>query len=335
MGLPDTIVEWAQLALNAGALATGGVVWKLYFENLRATIGTKQAEVDLAKEQASFWRDKATELDKRTPEAVERVLAERIGIREAEIGRLTDDRELSDQDRTRLQREVSLLKRTLGQTKGFLEVLAMEQPDPDDPEYEEYLEYLRNRDDQAVEIEVVYMGNVGVDSGQLLITDPCYIDSEWQHEPFRSDRVYKDSESGSIVRWGEDFLRFDEPLAPYGQSPESLIKLGRLVQLPPPPLPEKFNYSYNGSCQATAAEGYGELVYAAGHAGAGVVFNSGWGDGIYPVFAEKHDGRIMRVYINTGAEPDAQFDKDGATDPVDVGSPGSVRSPSAIGPVAS
>lgn len=319
MGLLDSVGEWVQVTLNAGALVTGGVVWKLYFQNLKATIGTKQAEVDLAKEQASFWREKATELDKRTPEAVERVLAERIGIREAEIGRLADDREQSSQDRKRLQREVSLLKRTLEQTKGFREVLAMEQPSPDDPGYEEYLEYLRSRDEQAVEIEVVYMGTVGVDSGQLLITDPCYIDSEWQHEPFKTDRVYKDSQSGSIVRWGEDFMRFDEPLEPYGQSPEDLVKIGRLIQLPPPPRPQTFNYSYKGACQATASEGYGELVYNAGHAGAGVVFGSGWGDGFYPVFGEKHDGRIMRVYVNTGAEPVPLSDEDGATNPPDIG----------------
>jgi hypothetical protein len=319
MALPDLIAEWVQVALNAGALATGGVVWKLYFENLKATVGTKQAEVDLAKDQTSYWREKATELEKRTPEAVERVLAERIRIREAEIERLADDREQSSQERKRLLGEVSLLNRTLEQTKGFREVLAMEQPSPDDPEYEEYLEYLRSRREEAVEIEVVYIGNVAVDSGQLLITDPCYIDSEWRQEPFRDDRVYKDSQSGSIIRWGEDFKRFDEPLEPYGQSPEELIRVGRLILLPPPPKPETFAYSYNGACQATLSEGYGELVFDAGHAGAGVVFASGWGDGIYPVFGEKHDGRIMRVYVNAGAEPVPLPPEDGADDSPAIG----------------
>lgn len=319
MALPDSIVEWVQVALNAGALATGGVVWKLYFENLKSTIGTKQAEVDLAKDQTSYWRERATELEKRSPEAVERVLAERIRIREAEIERLADDREQNAQDRNRLVGEVSLLNHTLEQTKGFREVLAMEQPSPEDPDYEEYMEYLRTRGESAVEIEVVYMGNVGVDSGQLLITDPCYIDSEWRHEPYRDDRVYKDNQSGSIVRWGEDFMRFDKLLEPYGQSPEELIRVGRLVQLPPPPKPEKFAYSYDGACRATLSEGYGELVYNAGHAGAGVVFSSGWGDGIYPVFGEKHDGRIMRVYVNTGAEPIPLAPDDGEAESPVVG----------------
>ncbi|MDD4872904.1 MAG: hypothetical protein PHR77_20310 [Kiritimatiellae bacterium] len=29
----------------------------------------------------------------------------------------------------------------------------------------------------------IQVGVVGVDSGQLIICDPCYIDSEWQHLP--------------------------------------------------------------------------------------------------------------------------------------------------------
>ncbi len=72
-----------------------------------------------------------------------------------------------------------------------------------------------------IQVEVVHLGNVGVDSGQLMITDPCYIDSEWQHEPFQDDRVYQDSESGALVKWGEDFLRFDQPLDGYGETPRA------------------------------------------------------------------------------------------------------------------
>lgn len=106
-----------------------------------------------------------------------------------------------------------------------------------------------------------------------------------------------------MVRWGQDFTRFDILLEPYGESPNELIEAGGLVKIPPPSKPENFTYSYNGACQATLSESYGELVYGNGHPGAGVVFQSGWGDGFYPVYGEKHDGRIMRVYVNVGAEP--------------------------------
>lgn len=303
MSLADSVAEWVQVALNAGALVTGGVVWKLYFENLKATIGTKQAEVDLATKQTQYLREKVDELEKRSPEAVERILAERISIRETEIARLADDREQGSQELKRLEQEVTLLNRTLDQTKGFRQMLAMEQPDPDDPGYRDYLDYLESRGEQVVEIEVVYLGSVGVDSGQLMITDPCYIDSEWLEEDYEDERVYRDTETNEIVRWGRDFMRFPEPLEPYGKSPDELIASGRWVNLPPPPKPEKFNYSYNGACQATLSEGHGELVYSNGEPGAGVVFGSGWGDGFYPIYGEKHDGRIMRVYVNAGADP--------------------------------
>jgi hypothetical protein len=37
------------------------------------------------------------------------------------------------------------------------------------------------------------IGEVGVDSGQLMLCDPCYIDSEWSKQEFTaSDRIYRD-----------------------------------------------------------------------------------------------------------------------------------------------
>lgn len=35
------------------------------------------------------------------------------------------------------------------------------------------------------------LGYVGVDSGQLVITDPCYIDSEWEKKDFNDIRIYR------------------------------------------------------------------------------------------------------------------------------------------------
>ncbi|MEQ7011387.1 hypothetical protein ABN028_35015 [Actinopolymorpha sp. B17G11] len=67
MALVDSVKDWAQVALNAGALLAGGVVWKMYFENLKATIGTKDAEVSLANKQAGYWREKAEELESAAP----------------------------------------------------------------------------------------------------------------------------------------------------------------------------------------------------------------------------------------------------------------------------
>jgi hypothetical protein len=304
MALVNSVADWAQVALNAGALLAGGAVWKMYFDNLKATIATKNAEISLANKQVDYWREKAGELEKRSPEAVERVLAERISIREQEIERLSSDREHSTQELGRVKEEVRVLNQTREQTKGFLAVLEREAPHADDPDYDEYMEYLKERADRVVEVEVEYLGVAAVDSGQLMITDPSYIAGEWLDEPFDNIRRYRDTQTGAVVAWDPGEVKYTEPLEPYGQTVRDLVEAGRLVELPPPPPPEEFNYSYNGVCQATLSEdGFGQLVFGNGHAGAGVAFQSGWGDGIYEVYGEKHDGRIVRVYVNCGAEP--------------------------------
>lgn len=38
--------------------------------------------------------------------------------------------------------------------------------------------------DTPSKIEVAFIGDVAVDSGQLMVTDPCYIDADWRREPF-------------------------------------------------------------------------------------------------------------------------------------------------------
>lgn len=304
MALVESVGDWAQVALNAGALIAGGTVWKMYFDNLKATIAAKESAATLAKERTDYWREKATELEKRSPEVIEDVLAKRIAIRESEIQRLSEDRDHGSRELERLKQEMGLIQRTLEQTKGFRQVLAMETPNPGDPDYQEYLEYSeKHGNDSVVDVEVVYLGEVGVDSAQLVLTDPRYIDSQWDDEPFQDVRIYKDTQTGQTFRWGEDFVSYDDLLDPYGKSPNDLIDAGRLAEVPDPPAPETFKYSYNGACQATLSKGYGELAYRGGQRGAGVVFSTGWGDGFYSVYGEKHDGRIMRVYVNLGAEP--------------------------------
>lgn len=72
---------------------------------------------------------------------------------------------------------------------------------------------------------IIKLGLIGVDSGQLIITDPCYMDSE--------------------------------------------------------------NYDYDEICKKTQSKNHGgQLNYKAGAPGLAVVFTTGLGDGMYPVFAK-------------------------------------------------
>jgi len=52
-------------------------------------------------------------------------------------------------------------------------------------------------------------------------------------------------------------------------------------------------YGYLGACGVTLKEGYGTLGN-----GSAVAFTTGYGDGLYPVYAELNDdGRIVKVVI--------------------------------------
>lgn len=101
--------------------------------------------------------------------------------------------------------------------------------------------------------EIKQIGVVGVDSGQVVICDPCYIDSEWENEDVEFSK-------------------------------------GK---------PAKNNFSYNACCQVTMNGDAGQLCYKLGHAGVGVVSTSGYGDGLYPVYAtiDKESGRIKELKI--------------------------------------
>lgn len=90
------------------------------------------------------------------------------------------------------------------------------------------------------------VGSFGVDSGQAMVGDPCYLDG-WDTN--RNDE------------WNLD---------------------GKIGQ-----------YSYHGASATTIEDSAGVLG-----GGKAVVFNTGYGDGVYPVYAEfDEDGRIARIVI--------------------------------------
>lgn len=264
--MPNWVSEWVpilQLLLNASALVGGAVIWKLYVDNLKAANAAKDATIESVEKSRDHWREKAEDLERRSPEVVEKILAERIQIRDGEINRLKEDSEFNKLALRELEMGKSELEQDLLRTQGFRAMLALEETYDTDDEGEAFPLSLEAsalaQEESTKSIEVVYIGEVGVDSGQLMVTDPCYIDQEWQHEPFA---VRRDLETGA------------DPL---------------------------FNYSYNGASNATlSGQGHGQLAYKMGHAGAGVAFRTGWGDGVYSVYAEKHDGRIVRIYVNVG-----------------------------------
>lgn len=164
------------------------------------------------------------------------------------------------------------------------------------------------------------LGYVGVDSGQLMVTDPCYIDSEWTQMGFQDIRMYEHKKTKRTFKYEtfwepatvkasqaktaklEIFQSYDA-ITSTGKSMNQMVKAKEVTEVPVPLKQQMIGtYSYGGVCETTLA-GKHEINYKKGHAGVAVVFNSGYGDGSYPVYGTFNaEGRCIKVEIEMGDE---------------------------------
>lgn len=137
------------------------------------------------------------------------------------------------------------------------------------------------------------LGHAAVDSGQLLLVDPAYIDSSWTRQEFEDIRVYRHT-AGATLQYRVDFNNYQDPIAAYGQTMNQLLHTGEWEMFEQP-IPPGLNYS--ACCMATLSQ------RRAGQVDDGVAFSTGYGDGCYPVLAKRNaDGRIMQVMIDFNCE---------------------------------
>ncbi len=113
-----------------------------------------------------------------------------------------------------------------------------------------------------------HIGNVAVDSGQLMITDPCYIDMF---------DTQKDANFDESLPEGVDLNSHhnEEPL-------------------------DNYPYTYGGACAASCNSDSGAVMTAPtmSSPGIGACFSTGWGDGMYPVYLEyNNEGRVKSVTV--------------------------------------
>lgn len=154
------------------------------------------------------------------------------------------------------------------------------------------------------------IGHVGVDSGQLLLCDPCYIDSEWKKEDFEDIRVYRHKTTGDILQYRVDFPNYEAVIKEYGKTMNELNATGEWEREERYHAPQ-FPFSYNACAKATLSEqGHGQLDYNLGHPGVGVAFRTAFGDGIYPVYATYDDNdTLVKVEVLFTDYDDEQDDE--------------------------
>jgi hypothetical protein len=278
------VINIVQLVANAFALGTGSILYVAYIQSLRSQIDQKEEKSQIIEKNLQFWKDKAGELEKKTPDYIVRSLAERIKISEEEISRLLVDKE---SNKVEIETKNKLLSELRTEVEKAKEVRrSLEEVSPEDP------------------YELEEIGSVSVDSGQLLITDPSYIDSEWSKEEFEDIRLYKDTKTQRVLQFRKDFQLYTDILDGYTKDVSTLIEDGDLEEIK---INGKLSYSSNGAAHASISEeGYGNLKFKLGHEGAGFVFRTLYGDGDYPVYGEKIDDRLVRVTIDLGYSSDLE-----------------------------
>lgn len=139
------------------------------------------------------------------------------------------------------------------------------------------------------------LGTVHVDSGQLLLIDPCYIDDTWVEEPFEDIRQFRHKESGRMLEYRVDFAKFNAPIqAEGGKTMNDLLATGEW-ELIEQPMPD--GLSYNSVSRTTQNRNGGGTV-----AMLAAAFSTGYGDGVYQVYVRRgkgeDEGRIMQVLID-------------------------------------
>lgn len=147
------------------------------------------------------------------------------------------------------------------------------------------------------------IGQVGVDSGQLLLCDPCYIDSQWTDDQFQDIRIFEHKTTKERLQYQVDFENFATPIAKHdGKDMNALLKTGEWDQVEAP-APDT-DFSYNACCHATLSKkGHGELGN-----NLGVAFSTAFGDGVYPVYATYDDNGdlvCVSVYFQDTDEEDS------------------------------
>ena len=128
---------------------------------------------------------------------------------------------------------------------------------------------------------------------------------EWEESNFVDLRLYKDKDdrlfaydtpaSRNAPNIFEYFANYESKLST-GKTPNQHNTDGDWESIDTSGIDNSF--SYNGVCHK-GNNTHKQINYKMGHAGVAVVFDSGYGDGVYDVFGRLNDeGRVVEVRIN-------------------------------------
>lgn len=142
-----------------------------------------------------------------------------------------------------------------------------------------------------------HLGVINVDSGQLIIGDPCYL-GRWKDNDFNYKSGVRNKITGDEVIYRKDVYGWDLPIERLGGVTMNDLKQDKDWQTFTE-YPDKGEYSYSGACGMTCANGHGVIGDAMAFA-----VRTLHGDGGYSVDGVLDArGRVKRIVIDFD-EPD-------------------------------
>jgi len=145
----------------------------------------------------------------------------------------------------------------------------------------------------------VLIGHVGVDSGQIMIVDPCCL-NKWEDNEFQYKTGLRNKQTGKLIccldeiegigkiNWGTPLQEYDgKCMNDLADDAETWEKYESY--------PDAGKFNYSGVCGLTCKNNFGEI--ADGIAVASRTFS---GDGCYPVYAitEGEGGRVKQIIVD-------------------------------------
>ena len=279
---------------NLTAISVIGFIYAAYIKNLRSVNQLKDTQLKIAEQNVKLWKDRVLELERRTPEFIEKQLSERIKIREDEISRLAKDTRGRDKEIDLKNREIEALKDSIEKANQYRNSITVW-----DKEESDYIEVA------GTDLEQKNIGSLYVDTASLMICDPWYAKMSDEIEQ-REFEVGSSRSMYRVINTGELFCTTTEEDTSLAEllgieeelTVEQMLSIGLI---------EKVDYMGNlpaiessyikGDLRDPDYKKISHLSFVDGRLGAGIKISLG-GDGTYPVFIEYYKNEMQRIIIS-------------------------------------
>lgn len=286
-------MEQINLLINLGALSFAALLYAAYIKNLRALLTLKTSQLQATEKDLALERDRCRGLERQGPEYVEKILNERIRVREEELQRLKADDQNKREDLENLRDKIGELRAELEITRSYGRAIIASVDGK-----EKFL--------PLSDLNLITLGHIYVDSASILICDPWHLerDEKKEREDFpliQGGLWVRDVVSGETLF----FNNLDEVVVvDRGREEDTVrnfLENGRFVGFDAPDeLPALPTTYIKGGTLSHGRKGrVKHCSFYNGLQAAGLVLGVG-GDGLYAVCAEEYEGGIKRIFIDVG-----------------------------------